>query len=418
MIHKFPYDRYPGIEVPDANISGVYTLPDVDAPSDGADAVRAGLASPIGAKTLREDVQPGMRVTLTVDDSSRDTRTEVMLPIILKELHETGVRNEDIKVFIALGTHRKMTHEEMERKYTQEAVARYAFINPDWRDTESYITVDHTSSGFPIKVHKEILDTDYLIGVGQTIPHMIAGFGGGCKIVIPGCADEDTIGEMHWRCNEVPSGQLFAVRENAVRDVIDEAAIKAGLKYIINEVPASGGRIARVFAGHPVDAHKEACKFALDVCTVRLKEKTDIVLADAYPADLDFWQALKGLYAAYGAVRKGGTVILVTPCPEGASAQHPELTTLGYIPSERTRAMTERGELDKCIAANLYLGRQIIDHANVILVTEGIPENDTRAMGFDWASDPASALSKAFNRHGDNASINILYKASKMICVK
>jgi len=149
----------------------------------------------------------------------------------------------------------------------------------------------------------------------------------------------------------------------------------------------------------------------------RLREKADIVISDAYPADLDFWQALKGLNAACGAVTDGGTVILATPCPEGTSAQHPELTTVGYIPVERTRRMVAEGTIDKAIAANLVLGRRLLDRARAILVTKGISERDTRAMGFGWAPDPATALQQAIARHGRSATINVLSKAAAMICV-
>jgi nickel-dependent lactate racemase len=245
---------------------------------------------------------------------------------------------------------------------------------------------------------------------------MIAGFGGGGKIINPGCSDGDTIGEMHWLCHQVPEDRLFAVRENAVRDLIDEVALKVGLRFILNEVPGGGGRMAGAFAGHPIDAHRQACRAARAACAVEIKEKADIVVADAYPADLDFWQALKGLNAAYGAVRDGGTVILVTPCLEGTSAQHPELTEVGYIPTDQTIRMVARGTLDKAVAANLFLGRRLLDKAQSVLVTRGISEADTRAMGFEWSPDPTAALETALHKHGRQAGINVLYKAAKMVC--
>ncbi len=182
-------------------------------------------------------------------------------------------------------------------------------------------------------------------------------------------------------------------------------------------MPGSHGCIAGAFAGHPVLAHREACEFAVRSCEVLIKEKADIVIADSYEADIDFWQALKGLNAAYCAVKNGGTVILVSPCPEGTSSQHNELTSLGYIPVEQTRKMVKDGILDKAVAANLYLGRQLLEKANAILVTKGISEKDTRAMGFGWAPDPAAALQQALAKRPEPVSINVLYKASKMICV-
>ncbi|MCL4499321.1 MAG: hypothetical protein M1335_03635, partial [Chloroflexi bacterium] len=100
----------------------------------------------------------------------------------------------------------------------------------------------------------------------------------------------------------------------------------------------------------------------------------------------------------------------------GASSQHDELTTVGYIRTEQIRLMVEQGRLDKCIGGNLFLGAQLLDKARAILVTKGISKSDTQAMGFAWAPDPSAALEMALERHGRSASVNVLYKASKMIC--
>ncbi|MHB9038876.1 MAG: nickel-dependent lactate racemase family protein [Armatimonadota bacterium] len=417
MIHEFPYSDFPALNIPESCKVNVYALPTSTRDRTDIEIVQDALRSPIGCGMLREEVKAGMRVTVAVDDSSRTTRTDLMLPLVLDELREAGVSRDDITILIALGTHRPMTREEMEQKYTHEVVAAYRIVNPNWKDKSCYREVGLSSRGCPIRVHSEVSDADFVIGVGQTIAHMIAGFGGGGKIIVPGCTDGDSVGEVHWLSNEVAEEKLYAQRENAVRDAIDEFALNAGLKFILNDVPdGDGHHIAGAFAGHPIHAHRAACDAARRICEVNIREKADIVVADAYPADLDFWQALKGLNVAYGAVKTGGTVILVSPCPEGASSQHEELTTVGYVRTEQIRRMVEQGRLDKCIGGNLFLGAQLLDRARAILVTKGISEDDTRAMGFAWAPDPNVALEMALERHGRSASINVLYKASKMIC--
>jgi nickel-dependent lactate racemase len=416
MTHSFPYEEFPPIEIPDSNLAGLYTLPESAQEFSNEELIRNALLHPIGGPRLREQVTAGTRVAIAVDDYSRSTRTDLMLPLVIEELHAGGVKAEDIAVVIAIGTHRPMSPAEIEQKYTAAVASGYTIVNPDWKDRSSYKDVELGGDRPTVRIHRAVVDADFVIGVGQTIPHMIAGFGGGGKIINPGCSDGDTIGIMHWLCHTVPEGKLFAVRDNAVRDLIDAVAAKVGLQFIVNEVPAGGSGMAGVFAGHPVEAHREACRAARASCAVKLTEQADIVLADAYPADLDFWQALKGLNAAYGAVRDGGTVILVTPCPEGTSAQHPELTEIGYIPTGETMRLVSEGKLDKAVAANLFLGRRLLDRAQSILVTTGIPEADTTAMGFLWSPDPAAALEMALQKHGRDARINVLYKASKMVC--
>ncbi len=417
MNYHFPYREFEPVEIPDDRIAGVYELtPAPDVRSDD-ELIRDALRRPIGSGPLRGQVSPGMRIALAVDDNSRNTRTDLMLPAVLAELAAAGIPPSDITVFIALGTHRPMTTAEIRDKYTPAAVARHRVVNPDWRDRAAYVSVGHFEGDVDIRIHREIVEADFVVGIGQTIPHMIAGFGGGGKIINPGCSDGETIGHMHWMCNRVPSGELFAVRDNPVRAVIDEAAVKAGLKFIINEVPGAQGRLAGVFAGDPVLAHWEACACARRACLVEIDQPTEIVLADAYPADIDFWQALKGLNAASGAVKPGGTVILVSPCPEGTSSQHHELTDVGYVDVDTIRRLVAAGTLDLGVAANLLLGRLLLDKAGAILVTRGISEAETRAMHLGWAASPQEAIAQALRRHGPAAKINILHKASKMICV-
>jgi len=416
MKYQFPYAEFDSMEIPDRLLSGVYSLPANRPRLDAKQLIAEALMNPLGSSCLKARVSSGMRVLIVVDDNTRTTRTEWMLPAVTAELAAAGVAASEIRVFVALGTHRAMTRAEMEQKYTPELVARHRFIQPDWRDADAYVAVD-TSGDVPVRIHRDLLQADFVIGVGQTIPHLIAGFGGGCKIINPGCADPATIGRMHWLGSTAEDGQLFAVRDNPVRRVIDEVGVKAGLKFIINEVPGNDNVLAGVFAGDPITAHRAACDFARACCAIRLSELTDIVIADAYPSDRDFWQAVKGLNAAIGAVRPGGTIVLVTPCPEGVCAPPPEVAQIGFRHApEHVRELVDTGRLCPIAGIVIWLAARILERANVILVTKGVSAAETAALGFDYARDPAAALALALRRHGDGARINVLHKAAKMIC--
>lgn len=417
MRYLFPYDKVQPVEIPDAQLSGVYSIGASAVPAgDNRKLVAAAMANPIGSAPLRSRVKPGDSVVVVVDDGTRTTRTEVMLPAVVAELREAGLAESDISVFIALGTHRAMTRAEIEAKYTPALVARHRFVMPDLHNPAEYERVS-ASGDLEIRIHRHLLDADFVVGVGQTVPHLIAGFGGGCKIVNPGCADPGTIGRMHWLCSTVPDGQLFAVRDNAVRARIDEVGMKAGLKFIINEVPGKGDTVAGVFAGDPIAAHRDACAFARASCTVKIAGLADIVVSDACPSDFDFWQSLKGLNAACSAVKPGGTVVFVTPCPEGVCAQHPELLEVGLKRStQEIEAMVNAGKLCSIAAAAIWLGARLAAHAGIILVSAGVTEAEARRMGLDYAATPAEALAKALKRHGSTARVNVLHKAAKMIC--
>lgn len=416
MLHKFPYKDFPSVEVPDGNLIGIYKPVEYTRREDESEILEKALASPIGTDRLEKMVKAGMKIVIVVDDITRSTRTELMLPLVLKQLSQAKINNKDISIFIALGTHRQMTASEISRKYTKEAAENYRVINPDWKAGGDYKVVGKSSDGFEIKIHKEILDGDFVIGLGQTVPHMYAGFGGGGKIINPGCSDEQTIGQMHWLSHTIPSKQRFGARDNLVRQLVNDVAIKSGLKYILNEVPTMDSKVAAAFAGDPIKAHQAACDFAAGLYMVKV-QKADIVIADSYPADIDFWQSLKALYSAHFAVNKGGTLIFVTPCPEGVSSQHPEITEIGYRTGyEQIKKLVAEGKLSKVVAANVWMGNEILQNSEVVFVTKGISEKDINAMGFQWAPSPEIALKAAIKKHRKDAKISILCGASKIIC--
>jgi nickel-dependent lactate racemase len=415
MKHVFPHAEYAPLEIPDGQLSGLYSMRAAGAAVDPRQLIAVALANPIGSPRLRDRVQSGMKVVVVVDDNTRTTRTDLMLPAVIVELRTAGVAQADIQVLVALGTHRAMTAAEVAAKYTPEMAAQYHFVFPNWKDPGAYAAIS-TAGNFEIRIHRQLLAADFVVGIGQTAPHLIAGFGGGCKIINPGCADPGTIGRMHWLCHTVADGQLFAVRDNAVRQLIDEVGVKAGLKFIINEVPGPDDAVTGVFAGDSVLAHRAACDFARTSCAVPVAELTDIVVADAYPSDSDFWQSLKGLNTACSVARPGGTVVFVTPCPEGV-APHPEIAATGFrLPVSRIQERVATGQLDPIPAAAIWLGTRMLERAKVILVSKGVTEAEATAMGLAYAPDPSAALAQARRQHGPRARINVLYKAAKLIC--
>src|SRR6185295_1702649 len=59
-------------------------------------AIQAALRQPIGARPLAELVRPGDRVVLAHTDITRATPNDRLLPVVLDELEQAGVRRGDI----------------------------------------------------------------------------------------------------------------------------------------------------------------------------------------------------------------------------------------------------------------------------------------------------------------------------------
>ena len=412
----FPYPEIEPVEVPDKNLIGVYGLPEAASASPPEELVSDALAEPVGSPRLRELTKGKKTAVILCDDNTRTTPGHILLPPILEELRRGGVSPDATRILMALGTHRSMTPDEMIAKVGEQIYREYEVLNHEWERPDTFVDLGHTDSGIPVQVNRIATEADVLVSIGHVIPHIIAGFSAGAKTVQPGVCSEETTGRTHWLSALSHFEHILGVRENPVRKEIDSIGRRAGLSFIVNTVQNSQAEILEVYAGDMVSAHVRACAAAKQVCSVAIPRLADIVLADACPADIDMWQAVKGLAAAGLAVRPGGVVILVAPCPEGASGQH-GLEDVGYRPVEEIRGMVSAGELrDLALGAHIVHGSQIaVERAQTIMVSPGLGPDVAERLHVLWAASAGEALDRAWSLVGRDAKVSVLQRAAELL---
>ena len=128
---EFPYPAS-YVDIPEANLLGVYAAPTSSAPCSVQSIVGRALEQPIGTPRLREMAQGVSSVLVVCDDVSRPTPAHRIIPGVLKELHAGGVTDEQVEFMMALGTHRPMTEREMVSKVGAGVYARYPVHNHEW----------------------------------------------------------------------------------------------------------------------------------------------------------------------------------------------------------------------------------------------------------------------------------------------
>lgn len=101
------------LSIAQENLIGVYSPKDADLVADIKKEIIRALSNPIGTKPLAELVKGAKKVVIVADDNTRLTPTDKIIPVILDEMNSAGVKDEQITVIIALGTHRFMTEEEI-----------------------------------------------------------------------------------------------------------------------------------------------------------------------------------------------------------------------------------------------------------------------------------------------------------------
>lgn len=411
MKTDFPYQGIEGVEVPEANLLGIFEPPKDCAPPQNEDGIICdGLSHPIGLPPVEQIVGPGMEIVIISDDHTRPTPVAKILPLLLERLWEAGASREKITILVGSGTHRPMTDTEKLKKFGQHLLEHFEVSDHNSYDPESLVGLGHSEDGTEVLVNRKAVEADLLIGIGQIVPHGVVGFSGGGKIVQPGVCGEAITGWTHWLSVQYDESQILGVRDNPVRTQIDAVAEKAGLDLIVNTVPSSNGGIAALMVGDPVEAHRKGCQIATELFGVTLPGLADIVLTDSYPADSDLWQAAKGLYAAATAVREGGVVILVTPCPEGVTPEQPDFLANGYLTPEQAWERFKRGQISTLtVAAHLArVGKLVRGKARTILVSPGVSAQEAEKLGLLYAQTAKEALQKAFALLGRDAQVAVL----------
>ena len=455
MIVRFPYDNVAPLELSDETSVDFFNLPRravktssavvagtrfqetmvvreaaiVHAPDAEAAANRtetivgAALQNPIGTPTLRELSRGKNRVLVVADDNSRPTPVARFVNRVLDELAAGGISEEQITIMMALGTHRPMTHDEIVAKLGRDVVERYTCLNHDWDNPDALEYIGDTDQGVPVWINRRVTESDLVIGIGAIMPIDICGYTGGGKILVPGLSGPETVNKMHWSRVYLPTKDVVGHADNPIRDSIDALARKAGLDFIVNVILDSDGQVVDCVAGDMTAAHREGCGRAASFCTVHFDREYDIVVADSYPFDIEFWQANKALDAAGHFVREGGVIILVTPCDEGWSQTHrDDILKFGYPPTARIKELVDGGEIThSVVGVHMHqVSEVVVEKSRLILVTTGLPRNEVEQVGFGWAAAPQEAYAQALRLVGagpaiDAPRIAVLTNAARMI---
>src|SRR5258706_12620425 len=134
-------------------------------------AIRYALNHPLSCDPLFAQLEPGMKVTIAVDDISLplppmatpDIR-QTVLEIVLDMLAGHGV--DDVHIIIANSLHRKMTAWEMKRMVGQKIFDEFypdRYYNHDAEWAEGLIKLGETRHKEPLTINRRAAETDLLI---------------------------------------------------------------------------------------------------------------------------------------------------------------------------------------------------------------------------------------------------------------
>lgn len=252
------------------------------------------------------------RVVILVPDKTRRCGVDRILPALLPFVRP------DTRVIFAVGLHRRQSRAE-----------QLAILGTDalpFRDAgPPYVRLGTTHRGTPVEIDRDVAHADAIIGIGRVALHYFAGFSGGRKLIVPGCASPRAIQANH-RLVLDGGTALGELRGNPLHEDLMEAARMAPPATLVNVVP--GGTVVTGLDNARVCVAPR----------VHVRPYDFIVAGTGAPYDVNLIQSHKTLAHVCEGVRDGGTIVMAAECPEGAG--HPDFAQAGTA-REQARALRE-----------------------------------------------------------------------------
>ncbi|MFQ5511028.1 MAG: nickel-dependent lactate racemase [Candidatus Krumholzibacteriia bacterium] len=316
--------------------------------------------TPVGKSGLDDVVSAKGSVVVVVSDLTRAKGTEELLPLCIDYLAERGVPQNSITVVVARGTHRQLTKEE--KVFLRSGPLAGVHIEEhDCDDTAKLSALMLTRRGTPVRVNSKLKTADAVILLSPVSFHYFAGFGGGRKLVLPGCADRSAIMANHrLSLSDTQPVTLQAgcwpgqLDGNPVHEDMCEAVGALDGVVGINFYSDAHGNIVFMNSGDPIKAHRDASEAfkATHLCLVDEPYDLMILGAGGHPYDINLLQSHKALRHAAGAVRDGGTILYYAQCGEGIGSESLD-AAVQMRRDEFLKAAYERYDLNNQTAVSL-----------------------------------------------------------------
>jgi len=408
---RFPYgDRYLALDVPAQNLQEViYPRQLVDGSLGESEIIRKALDEPVAAPRLRELARKGQRVAIVTSDFTRPCPSGLLIPFILDELTSAGIPDQDIFIVLGTGIHRIMTAGEIEKTVSPDIYRRIRTLNHDINDT---IHLGVTSRGTPVEIFRPLVEADLRICLGVVEYHWYAGFSGGAKAVLPGCASRAAVLANHALMVQ-PGVGAGRITGNPLRLDLEEGCAMLGVDFLLNVVVEDHKVVAAV-AGDLTTAHRRVCKIVTERGSFRLSQPADIVIASAggFPKDINLFQAHKGMEHASYCLRDGGHLIFVAECREGLGNSTFENW---MMEASSTQEIVERFRNGFVMGGHKALAiANIVNRVRVSLVS-GFPDELVKRLFMQPYHDPQASLDKAMEELGPKSQVLVLPYAGSTV---
>ena len=383
------------------NLISAEDKPPVPGVTDPIQEIKRALDHPIGSPKIEELARPGMDVVLLFDDLQRPTPVHLALPEILDRLNRAGIPDGRITGICALGTHPIPSMEQLKKKVGDAAFSRLqGHIFAHDPHASDNVIIGKTHRGTLVEINRHVAFADLIIGVGECMPHPIAGYGGGYKIIMPGVCSYRSVTEHHFSWMRHRNSRVNLLDGNSFFEEIVDAGRLARLSFKLDFIINEKKEVIRAFAGDPLAEHREASNYATSLYIIPLSKLADVTIISAFPLEVGV-QATKSLTMAGFCTRSGGAIIWVAPQKEAG----PILPLIKEMGSSESASDFHRrlilGDVPEHLRSfgisyimQVVYFKELAEKFTVAHVTEGLSPEQVKMMKFSYSSHLQEAINQ------------------------
>jgi len=321
--YSLPYGKTKlEIDLDDRYRVDLFLPKDIHPDSDEKTIISSAIRNPENGKVLSFKDAERMKVAITINDKTRPVPNNVIFPPLLRELNDRGIKNENITILIATGTHIPMSKNEHNLLLNEDILQNYHVTSHDCDETSNLIFKGTTTYGTKVYVNSIFDSADIKVVVGNIEPHHFAGFSGGAKSASIGVCGRETITHNHILLKD-PKSCVGRYEDNPLRQDIEEIGQLIEIDFALNVILNEKKEILHALFGSPKDVMKKGIQIIRENELIKISEPYDLVIASAggYPKDINLYQAQKALTHASLFCKDGGMVLLAVACSEGVGSQ-------------------------------------------------------------------------------------------------
>ena len=266
--------------------------------------VEEAFSSPMNSKKLEDENIESAAIIV-----SDNTRVHTpYLPLLVRKMES---KTDDIKIVVASGTHVVPEIDFIEKVAGRELLARvwYKIRNSSTQNPLSkYEFIGVTLRGTDVELNKEILECDFILSSLCVRPHYFAGWEGGAKALLPGCASLKTVSKNHSLSVGNPNSKELVINGNPLREDMNEVPTLLkkgrGIEHkVIDFVPNKDDVPVMIGYGEPRATHQALADCSQSIYAAKAQPAPLVIAVAEMPLGQNFYQALKACAHATNIVK-------------------------------------------------------------------------------------------------------------------